>query len=127
VANPVIFPAQLILAVGRADARRLIRENLVNSDQWLIRGILAIYRNQTAGEQTSESTIDDNKIGFNGVDAGIMTSFAKQILAWQSQTNPRHNTPLSEKQIASARKIMLKYSGQLAKIARNEIEHVDTK
>ena len=94
-----------------------IRAKLVSNDKWLVRGILAIYARQTADEKSSQTTKHHNGVGFNGRDAAILSSFAKQILSWQATENPRYPQPLSPKQFALARRSMPKYAGQLARIA----------
>jgi hypothetical protein len=94
-----------------------IREKLVSNDKWLVRGILAVYARQTADEKSAQMTKHHNGVGFNGRDAVILSSFAKQILSWQATENPRYNQPLSPKQFALARRAMPKYAGQLARIA----------
>jgi hypothetical protein len=94
-----------------------IREKLASDDRWLVRGILAVYARQTADEKSSLTTKHHNGIGFNGRDAGILSSFARQILSWKAVENPRYPQPLSSKQLACARHKMLKYSAQLARIA----------
>jgi hypothetical protein len=96
-----------------------IRGKLATSDKWLIRGILAIYARQTADEQSSQTTKYHNGVGFNGTDATLLSSFAKQIRAWEG-TDPsqrRYRLPLSPKQMQLARRKMGKYAGQLARIA----------
>lgn len=82
-----------------------ISENDLN---WLTRSLVAIYEGQTHQEKITMTTTEDNGIGFNGVDATILTSFAEQ---WNSRKW------LSTKQIAILAKKMPKYAGQLAKIA----------
>lgn len=95
-----------------------IKGNLLKDDQWVARGVVAIYEYQTADEQRVEDTVESNGVGFNGVDGRIMSSFAKQIIKW----NPdKFRTPLSPKQFNIARKKIVKYSGQLAKIANGLI------
>lgn len=89
-----------------------IRKNIENSDAWLCRAIRAIYRFQTEHEKCAENTLESNGVGFNGIDAAIMSSFAQQLEAGRG---------LSKKQFAIARKRMVKYSGQLTKIANKEI------
>ncbi len=106
-----------------ADIQRIwnkeeIRDNLQNDNHWLVRGVVAVYEYQTADEQVSEETRESNGIGFNAVDAGIMSSFAKQIKKWDPV---KFNSPLSPKQLVIARKKMIKYSGQLARIANGEV------
>jgi len=101
-----------------------IREKLVSNDKWLVRGILAIYERQTADEKSSQTTKHTNGVGFNGRDAAILSSFAKQILSWQATSNPRFRQPLSSKQFELARRMMSKYAAQLARIAEenNSVE-----
>lgn len=79
-----------------------------NEMTWLTRGLMAIYNGQTSQEKISMTTTEDNGIGFNGVDATILTSFAEQ---WRSRNW------LSTKQFAILAKKMVKYAGQLEKIA----------
>lgn len=88
-----------------------IREKLASNDNWLVRGLLAIFSRQTASEQEAGVTSEDNGIGFNGADAEILSSFAKFYAK---------NGYLSPKQREIARKKMLKYAGQLEKIAKGE-------
>lgn len=88
--------------------KEAIKARLLGSDLWLCRGILAIHARQTADEQACGATVEDNGVGFNGVDAEILSSFAKQY---------KERGFLSKRQIEIARKKMVKYSGQLANIA----------
>lgn len=88
------------------------RANILKSDQWLYRGLQAIYARQTQAEQAVEGTIENNGIGFNGIDGNILSSFAKQA-AYRGFLTP--------KQLVVARKAMPKYAGQLAKIANRAI------
>lgn len=92
--------------------KEFIKTMLLSDSNWLYRGIVAIFKKQTSEEQHSEATIEDNGIGFNGVDAYMLSSFAKQIIAGRT---------LSPKQLGIAKKKMPKYAGQLLKIARKEV------
>lgn len=87
-----------------------IKELLATNDGFLTRSLVKIYEFQTASEQDSELTVEQNGVGFNGVDAEILTSFAKQVIKGRM---------LSEKQIAIARKKMIKYAGQIMGVANN--------
>ena len=89
-----------------------IREQLANNDKWLVRGLVAIYKFQTESEKASQDTHEDNGVGFNGTDAELLSSFAEQLIAGRN---------LTIRQIPWARKKMLKYAGQLAKIANGKI------
>lgn len=110
---------QLVVETCRQSLKRgrdLIQDNLRESDAWVIRGLLCIYDYQTADEQASEHTKDHNDVGFNGLDAQILTSFAKQV--HKHKRNPQYPTPLSVKQMRICRNKMLKYAGQLARVVR---------
>lgn len=85
-----------------------IADHMKNEDTWLYRGILAIYNKQTHNEQLSGETHELNGVGFNGADATIMSSFAEFL---------KNTGFLTPKQQVIARKKMMKYAGQLAKIA----------
>ena len=89
-----------------------IRANLEASDKWLCHGLIAIFNKQTEDEKQDGRTSHDNGIGFNGVDAEILTSYAMQY---------KERGFLTPKQIALTRKKMLKYSGQLVKIANGDV------
>ena len=90
-------------------SKEIIREKLATNDAWLIRAVMAIFEKQTAQEQTSEETRENNGVGFNGTDAAILSSFAKFYAA---------RGFLSPKQLAIARRKMPKYAGQLLTIAQ---------
>lgn len=89
-----------------------IRNRLATNDKWLERGLVAIYRFQTESEKNLGATVEDNGVGFNGVDSVILTSFAQQL---------SHRGFLTPKQREIARKKMLKYARQLTKIANGEL------
>lgn len=82
-----------------------IRDMLVKSDRALIRGLMTIHGYQTPEEQQAGVTVEDNGMGFNGVDAEFLTQMAITYT---------HYKRLTDKQIEWTRKKMLKYSGQLA-------------
>lgn len=89
-----------------------IRKNLETSQAWVERGILAIYRQQTADEQSQEDTRWFNQHGFSSADAKYLTYTAKWLLSGKH---------LSGLHIGKARARLLKYAGQLAKIANGTL------
>lgn len=92
-----------------------IKEKLMMGDvRWIERAVIAIFNKQTENEKEVESTNMRNNVGFTGADAKILTSFAKQLL----KNKNRH---LSDKQLAIAKRRIVKYAGQLAKIANGKI------
>ena len=91
--------------------KEAIKAKIEVDDKWLFRGILAIYEKQTMDEKNSKVTCHENGVGFNGTDAEILSSFAEGIKKYGS---------LTQKQIPIARKKMIKYAGQLARIAKEK-------
>ena len=88
--------------------RGKIQDMLVFNDRAVLRAVVAIYKLQTDEEKNAETTKESNGRGFTGVDAPILSSFAKQIL---------QRGTLSHKQLDMARRKMMKYWRQLAAIA----------
>ena len=86
-----------------------IKLKLLTEDRWLYRGIQAIYSRQTPQEQMVADTLEDNGMGFNGVDAKLLSGFARDIDMYGT---------LFDWKLTVARKKMLKYAGQLALIAK---------
>jgi hypothetical protein len=97
----------------------MTREELFNKintrPQAAVAALLALYERQTSDEQSSETTSHENGVGFNGTDAHILTSFAKQALRNQEARRNVGGYPndLSEKQLALLRKKLAKYGRQL--------------
>jgi hypothetical protein len=71
---------------------------------YLERAILAIYNNQTLEEKSNKQTIENNGIGFNGVDSEFGTSLGQRIKA---------GLHLTSGQLPYARKMMMKYAKQV--------------
>jgi hypothetical protein len=99
------------LFASKADAKRRIQTLIDTNDSAVYRGILAIFSFQTATEQAFDGTVEDNGVGFSGVDAELLSSFAKQI---------QKKGSLSEKQMVYARKKIRKYWNQLRVIAEEK-------
>ena len=96
----------------KEEIKEKLEANNSSSVIWIQRGILAIYAKQTEDEKFEKSTNYNNNVGFTGVDAKILSSFAEQLIkGWT----------LSKKQIEIAKKKMPKYAGQLSKIANGII------
>lgn len=89
-----------------------IQNLLSTNNTMVIRSLLQIYNRQTDDEKTYKETAYNNGIGFNGCDANIMSNMAEFYLK---------KGYLSNNQINIVRKKIMKYSGQLTKIANKEI------
>ena len=103
-----------VIVNGKEWTQDSVKNLMVVNDSAVIRGMLKIYEYQTAQEKNSLATMEDNGVGFSGVHGNIMSSFSEFYIK---------NKYLTVKQMVTARKIMLHYSGQLLKImeAKNEV------
>lgn len=95
----------------KKDKLAYMREMVGTDQRWAIRGLLKIFEYQTASEKATESTNEDNGVGFSGVDAEILSSFAKQVSKGRN---------MSPKQMAIIYKKMPKYAKQLMNIAEEK-------
>jgi hypothetical protein len=93
-----------------------IKELLEKRDDAVIRGLLAIWNKQTEAEREYGETAEHNNVGFNAIDAKICSSFVRFY------NDAGFLTP---KQMVIARKKVMKYAGQLKKIANREYETDD--
>lgn len=82
----------------------LIQEN----DKVLYGALRKLYAEQTAEEQADGNTKVQNGIGFNGVDAPILSSFCEFL---------NKTGFLTPKQKILARKKLVKYNKQLTRLA----------
>lgn len=110
-----MFTTQEILAAKTAVATQMIKDNLNTSDEWVIRALKALFKKQTEDERNTGATLHHNGVGFSGFDAELLSSFAQRCLNF---VPGRYSSPLSPKQMALARKKIVKYSGQLLRIAK---------
>lgn len=89
------------------------KEKLGSDPRWALRGLTRIYQFQTDQEKRINETVVENGVGFSGVDANILSSFALQL---------EMGRRLSKKQMEIVFKKMPKYAGQLFEISREERE-----
>lgn len=87
-----------------------IKDLLLTNDKAVCRGVVAIFNYQTDIEKSLEAATVRNGVGFNGPDAFILSEFAQFY---------KKKGFLTPKQIEVARKKIVKYSGQLARIANS--------
>lgn len=89
-----------------------MKDILNRYDDQVGKALVRLYEKQTYDEQISHETKENNGIGFNGIDAEILTSFA---LFYQKTGF------LTSKQLIIARKRIMKYANQLCKIVNQEV------
>lgn len=85
-----------------------IKELVQTNDKVLYGALRKLYAEQTVDEKADGDTKYHNGVGFNGVDAKIMSSFAEFL---------NRAGFLTEKQKAVARKKLVKYNKQLTRLA----------
>lgn len=86
------------------EIKMLVQKN----DRVLYGALLKLYECQTADEKAAGDTHEHNGAGFNGVDAGILSSFCEFL---------KRTGFLTAKQKIIARKKLVKYTKQLTKLA----------
>lgn len=89
-----------------------IVEKLAACQRWLERGVLAIYELQTEDEKKSHVTVHHNKVGFSEFDASFFTYIAEYL---------KSGNHLSNGYVEKVRNRMMKYAGQLTKIANKKV------
>lgn len=88
-----------------------IKTLLIRRNDAVERGIVRIYQNQTADEQSEKRTKYLNNRGFNATDARYGTYLARYVL---------EGRPLTGKFLYDARKMCIKYSRQLCELANQK-------
>ena len=99
------------MKITKKAIQAFLKSKLGTDAGWALRALVKIYENQTADEQATGSTHFINGIGFTGVDAEILTSFAGQL---------NRRGFLTEKQMNIVFKKMPKYWGQILEISDQE-------
>ncbi len=85
-----------------------IKNLLLTNNLFICKATVKIFEKQTEDEQQTDGTSYSNGIGFNGVDAFIMSRFAKFYM---------EKGYLTTKQLAIAKRKIQKYAKQLTSIA----------
>ena len=104
------------MSEGKTWTKEEIKNLLETRDDAVVRGLLAIWEKQTKAEQEFGETAEHNNVGFNAIDAKICSSFVRFY---------NEAGFLTKKQMVIARKKIMKYAGQLKKIANKEYETED--
>lgn len=114
---------------GKIHTVESIREMLSESNAAVERALIVLYERQTADEKTAETTKYTNGIGFNAADAEILSSFAAQVQRKHGQydnylkRNRVYGDCLSPKQMAIARRKVVRYAKQITEAANIKAGH----
>lgn len=85
-----------------------------DDQQHVLKGLIFLYRRQTADEQLAGVTVEDNAMGFNAVDAAFCTSIAGRIL--------EEKRGISQKQFDPIKEILRKYKRQLEEMDLDAVD-----
>jgi hypothetical protein len=89
-------------------SKHQIKQKIQTDARWACRAVLTLYNQQTQDEQYLRSTVHNNRMGFNGIDAPILSSIAQQLQAGRT---------MSQAQMAIIYRKVGKYAGQLHRLA----------
>ena len=89
----------------KGNIHRFVKLQLATKPEWALKALVRIFKeNQTPSEQSSQTTVEDNGIGFTGTDANFLSSLADQYI---------RRGRLSDKQMVYVMKRMQKYHRQV--------------
>lgn len=86
----------------------VLKHMLANYDEWSKQALVRIYASQTQDEKASGETRHENGVGFNGVDAKILTSIAKYY---------KQNNRIGDGYMKLLKRKMPKYAEQIFNLA----------
>ena len=84
----------------------------------ILKALALLYELQTPEEQQAQTTVLDNSVGFNAIDAGFLSSVAHQML--------EEGKGVSTKQFTLVKAKMRKYHAQIAEYDLDFVELPDT-
>lgn len=84
---------------------------LATNERWALRALERIAMRQTEYELRNELTKENNKVGFSGPDAEVLTGFYRKV---------KRGEPLTSKQKIILFHKIPKYAGQLVSISLQE-------
>jgi len=99
------------MKVTKSKIKLFIKNKLATDQDWALRALVRIWEKQTAAEQASEATIENNSVGFSGVDGNFFSSLATQY---------QRRGSLSPKQMLFVMKRMPKYWSQIESLLPKE-------
>lgn len=103
---------KFIIYKGKHWSKELIEKRIMENNMILFKSMRRIYSFQTTEEKCSKSANSINGKGFNKFHAKIISDFIKKLDKGEG---------LSSAQLASARKIMKHYAGQLFEYMKGNI------
>lgn len=91
--------------ITKKQIQEFVRGKLASSEKWATSALMLVYSNQTSDEQAVGITVEDNGVGFTGVDAEFLTSLAQQYES-RGFLSPKQMTFLFKKIRKYARQVI---------------------
>jgi len=104
------------MKVTKKQITEFIKGKLVSDPIWALHALDVVFQNQTLVEQNAQMTIENNGIGFTGVDATFLSSLHEQRLRYGR---------LTPRQMGSVHKMMPKYHNQVVQASKAKGKYDD--
>jgi len=88
-----------------------VKNNIRTKRQWTEQALRRLYHEQTSEERDNLQTLHRNNVGFNANDAPFLSSLARSLERYPH---------LTDKQLASAQKLLPKYARQLLELGKEQ-------
>ena len=99
------------MKVTKKQIAEFIKGKLVSDPVWALHALDVVFKNQTLIEQNSQMTIENNGIGFTGVDAEFLSRLHEQ---------KRRYGRLTPRQMGFVFKMMPKYHNQIVAASKEK-------
>jgi hypothetical protein len=94
--------------MNKKETLQVLQQKLATDARWAQRALLAIFRNQTADEQSQGTVSHHNAMGFRCMDSHLLTSFATQLQT-RGFFSPKQMVYVHKKMPIYARQLMKFY------------------
>lgn len=100
--------------MSKEEVVNLWKDKIAEEPQWALKAAIRIYQQQTPQEKRADMQLDSNGVGFNMVDAPVISPIVKK---WLQHKDP---SVLTAQEIYQLRVRMRKYAGQLYDLIASE-------
>lgn len=104
------------IKVTKKQIAEFIKGKLVSDPIWTLHALDVVFHNQTLVEQNAQMTIENNGIGFTGVDAEFLSSLYEQ--------KQRYGR-LTPRQMGYVHKMIPKYHNQIVQASKEKGKYDD--
>lgn len=104
------------MKVTKKQVAEFVKRKLISDPVWASHALDVVFQNQTRAEQNSHLTIENNGIGFTGVDAEFLSSLYEQ--------KQRYGR-LTPRQMGYVHKMIPKYHNQIVQASKEKGKYDD--